>query len=245
MSRIADMPTMRGVYADAMYALGDILAYLRRADRMRRTAVMPIFPALLMLSSVQRSAERAGRQNASPMDGLEEVRTAVAHICKEVSEMEIEEPYNEPIDPDTPPERVEPKSPPRRAGSAHEGLAGVAATIQGKGETAAYSQRPRASSACRPSMPCPSRFCRRRRQSERAAPSARAGARARRQAAGAHADGDAQGALRRCRPGRKWGRVRCRVRRCAPLANAAGAFASAGPHAGGMRRSARCRTALR
>ncbi len=202
MSRIADMPTMCGVYADAMHALGDILAYLRRADRARRTAVMPIFPALLMLSSVQRSAGRAGRQNASPMDGLEEVRTAVAHICKEVSEMEIEEPYSEPIGPDTPPELVGPKSPPRRAGSAHEGLAGVAATIQGKGETAAYSRRPRASSACRPSMPCPSRFCRvRRLQAERAAPSARAGARARRQAAGAHADGDAQGALRRCRPG--------------------------------------------
>ena len=58
----------------------------------------------------------------------------MAHICKEVSETEIEEPCGEPIGADTPPELVEPKRPPRRAGSAYEGLAGVAATIQERGD---------------------------------------------------------------------------------------------------------------
>ena len=58
------------------------------------------------------------------MDGLEEVRAAVAGICKEVSELEIEEIYSELVDPDTPPELVEPKSPPRRAGSASRGASG-------------------------------------------------------------------------------------------------------------------------
>ena len=89
MSRIADMPTTGGVYGDALHALGDILAYLRRAGK----------------------AYRDGR-DADPMDGLEEVRATVAGIRKEVSELEIEEPYSEPVDPDTPPELVESKRPP-------------------------------------------------------------------------------------------------------------------------------------
>ncbi len=88
MSKIADMPTTGGVYGDAMHALGDIFAYLRRVGR----------------------AYRDGR-DADPMDGLEEVRATVAGICKEVSELEIEEPYSEPVDPDTPPELIESKSP--------------------------------------------------------------------------------------------------------------------------------------
>ena len=89
MSRIADMPITGGVYWSALHALGDILAYLRAVGR----------------------AYRDGK-DADPMDGLEEARSSVARICKEVSEIEIEEPYSEPIDPDTPPELVEPKKPP-------------------------------------------------------------------------------------------------------------------------------------
>ena len=89
MSKIADMPTTGGVYGDALHALGDILAYLRRVGR----------------------AYRDGK-DADPMDGLEEVRATVAGIRKDVSELEIEEPYSEPIDPDTPPELVESKIPP-------------------------------------------------------------------------------------------------------------------------------------
>ena len=89
MSKIADMAATGEVYANAMYALGDILAYLRRVGR----------------------AYRDGR-DADPMDGLEEVRASVAGIRKEVTEMEIEEPYSEPADPDMPPELVESKRPP-------------------------------------------------------------------------------------------------------------------------------------
>ena len=89
MSEIVDMPATGGVYADAMHALGDILAYLRRVGR----------------------AYRDGR-DADPMDGLEEVRATVAGIRKMVSEVEMEEPYSEPVDPDMPPELVEPKRPP-------------------------------------------------------------------------------------------------------------------------------------
>ena len=89
MSKIADMPTTAGTYADAMHALGDILAYLRRVGR----------------------AYRDGR-DADPMDGLEEVRATVAGIRKMVAEVEIKEPYSGPVDPDTPPELVEPRSPP-------------------------------------------------------------------------------------------------------------------------------------
>ena len=89
MSKIADMPTTGGVYGDALHALGDILAYLRRVGR----------------------AYRDGK-DADPMDGLEEARASVARICREVTEIETEEPYSEPADPDTPPELVEPKAPP-------------------------------------------------------------------------------------------------------------------------------------
>ena len=89
MSKIADVPATGGVYADAMHALGDILAYLRRVGR----------------------AYRDGR-DADPMDGLEEVRATVAGIRKGVSELEIKEPYSEPADPDTPPELIESKRPP-------------------------------------------------------------------------------------------------------------------------------------
>ena len=72
-----------------MRAVGDILAYLRRVGR----------------------AYRDGR-DADPMEGIEEVRSSVAGICKLVSEMKVEVPHSEPADPDTPPELVEPKSPP-------------------------------------------------------------------------------------------------------------------------------------
>ncbi len=89
MSKIADMPTTAGTYADAMHALGDILAYLRRVGR----------------------AYRDGR-DADPMDGLEEVRATVAGIRKMVAEVEIKEPDGEPVNPDTHPELVEPKRPP-------------------------------------------------------------------------------------------------------------------------------------
>ena len=88
MSKIADMPTTAGTYADAMHALGDILAYLRRVGR----------------------AYRDGK-DADPMDGLEEVRASVAGTRRMASEVEIKEPYSEPVDPDTPPELVEPKRP--------------------------------------------------------------------------------------------------------------------------------------
>ena len=89
MSKIADVPATGGVYADAMHALGDILAYLRRVGRAYRDD-----------------------RDADPMDGLEEVRATVAGIRKVVSEVEIKEAYSEPVDPDTPPELVEPKRPP-------------------------------------------------------------------------------------------------------------------------------------
>ena len=89
MSDIADRPTTGGVYWDALHALGDILAYLRRVGR----------------------AYRDGK-DADPMEGIEQVRSSVASIRKMVSEMKAEEPYSEPVDPDTPPELVEPKSPP-------------------------------------------------------------------------------------------------------------------------------------
>ena len=89
MSKIADMPRTGDTYWGALHAMGDILAYLRRVGR----------------------AYRDGK-DADPMDGLEEVRLLVARISKEVSEIEIEEPHSEQIDPDTPPELVEPKKPP-------------------------------------------------------------------------------------------------------------------------------------
>ena len=89
MSKIADMPRTGDTYWGALHAMGDILAYLRRVGR----------------------AYRDGR-DADPMDGLEEARSSVARMRKLVLEMEIEEPYSEPIDPDTPPELVEAKVPP-------------------------------------------------------------------------------------------------------------------------------------
>ena len=89
MSDIADRPTTGGAYWDALHALGDILAYLRRVGR----------------------AYRDGK-DADPMDGLEEVGATVAGIRKLLSEMKVEEPFSEPADPDTPPELIEPKSPP-------------------------------------------------------------------------------------------------------------------------------------
>ena len=88
MSRIADMPRTGDTYWGALHALGDILAYLRKVGR----------------------AYRDGK-DADPMDGLEEARSSVAGMRKTVLEMEIEEPYSEPVDPDTPPELVEPKAP--------------------------------------------------------------------------------------------------------------------------------------
>ena len=89
MSKIADMPRTGDTYWGALHAMGDILAYLRKVGR----------------------AYRDGR-DADPMDGLEDARASVARICKGVSEKEIEEPYSEPVDPDTPPELIESKSPP-------------------------------------------------------------------------------------------------------------------------------------
>ena len=89
MSKIADMPTTGGVYWYALRALGDILAYLRRVGR----------------------AYRDGK-DADPMDGLDEARASVASTLEQVSNMEIKEPYSEPIDPDTPQELVKPKNPP-------------------------------------------------------------------------------------------------------------------------------------
>ena len=89
MSKIADMPRTGDTYWGALHAMGDILAYLRRVGR----------------------AYRDGKE-ADPMDGLEEARSSVEGMRKMVLEMEIEEPYSEPVDPDTPPELVEAKVPP-------------------------------------------------------------------------------------------------------------------------------------
>lgn len=75
MSDIADRPTTGGAYWDALHALGDILAYLRRVGR----------------------AYRDGK-DADPMDGLEEVGATVAGIRKLLSEMKVEEPFSEPAD---------------------------------------------------------------------------------------------------------------------------------------------------
>ena len=88
MSDIADRPIAGGAYWEALRALGDILAYLRKIGR----------------------AYRDG-QDADPMEGIEEVRASVALIRKRVSGMKAEEPYSEPVDPDTPPELIKPKAP--------------------------------------------------------------------------------------------------------------------------------------
>ena len=88
MSRIADRPDVGDSYWHALHALGDILAYLRRVGM----------------------AYRDGR-DVDPMEGLEEVRSTVAQVLDTVSK--ISEPGCEPDDPDTPPELVEPESPPQ------------------------------------------------------------------------------------------------------------------------------------